>query len=380
MIRRLLRSRLIRSRWFWAFAILILPILLLVPAGSIYYAAAGGEACIKCHELKPAYHAWTSSTHREVACKSCHGSIFSTDLDFHLNNVRQLILHVRGQVPERLQVKHADIVRGLNDRCGQCHAAEHAAWKSGPHGASFSRIFLDPKHNARRHLTDHCLQCHGMYYPNGIDRLVQPLDQEGPWSLADAAVHPSHPSIPCLACHQVHREGVPHALQTNSPVQKRVSLAFYDRREQVSFAAENLPMPVIREGERLVNVPRDPVSALCSQCHAADATQQVGSGDDRTCTGVHEGLSCAACHQKHTQDARSSCAQCHPRLSNCGLDVAQMDTTFKSPGSRHNIHRVSCADCHGQTVPPRRQPGSIKPPDRTALVPPAHQPHPPLEP
>lgn len=356
MIWRILRSRLIRSRWFWLLGVPLLLVLLALPTGSVYYAAVGGDACIRCHELKPAYHAWAGSTHREVQCKECHGSIFSTDLGFHLNNVRQLILHVRGQVPERLQVKHADIARGLNDRCGRCHAAEHAAWKSGPHGASFSRVFLDPKHNQNRRLSDHCLQCHGMFYPQGIDRLVQPINDEGPWSIADPAVDPAHPAIPCLACHQVHREGLPRALQTDAPALQRGSLAFYDRREQVAFAAEHLPLPIVKDGERLVNVPRDPVSALCSQCHAADATQEVGSGDDRTCVGVHEGLSCAACHEKHTQDARSSCAQCHPRLSNCGLDVTQMDTTFKSAASRNNIHRVRCADCHPRGVPPPRSP------------------------
>ena len=52
---------------------------------------------------------------------------------------------------------------------------------------------------------------------------------------------------------------------------------------------------------------------------------QVGSGDDRTGIGVHEGLSCLACHQKHGQQTRASCANCHPRLSNCGLDVEKME-------------------------------------------------------
>jgi hypothetical protein len=81
---------------------------------------------------------------------------------------------------------------------------------------------------------------------------------------------------------------------------------------------------------------------------------QVFSGDDRTPVGVHEGLSCLACHQKHGQTTRASCAACHPRLSNCGLDVETMDTTFKSPQSPHDIHRVACLDCHPQGVPTRK--------------------------
>jgi hypothetical protein len=81
---------------------------------------------------------------------------------------------------------------------------------------------------------------------------------------------------------------------------------------------------------------------------------QVGSGDDRTGMGVHEGISCLACHAQHDQRTWSSCATCHPKMSNCGLDVEKMDTTFYSAGSRHNIHWVKCADCHTGGVPKKK--------------------------
>jgi hypothetical protein len=108
------------------------------------------------------------------------------------------------------------------------------------------------------------------------------------------------------------------------------------------------------EADRAVKMSPDQSQALCYQCHAADATRQVSSGDGRTPIGVHEGLSCLACHQKHAQRTRASCADCHPRLSNCGLDVEKVDTTFLSPESGHNIHWVKCADCHSDGVPARR--------------------------
>ncbi len=98
----------------------------------------------------------------------------------------------------------------------------------------------------------------------------------------------------------------------------------------------------------------DPRQALCYQCHAPLAGGLVGSGDDRTPVGVHEGLSCLACHLKHGQQTRASCANCHPRLSNCGLDVEKMDTTFLSTASGHNIHFVKCADCHPKGIPHKR--------------------------
>ena len=58
--------------------------------------------------------------------------------------------------------------------------------------------------------------------------------------------------------------------------------------------------------------------------------------------GVHEGLSCLACHENHgAEDSRIVC-QLPSQLSNCGLDVETMDTTFKSIKSPHNIHFVKC--------------------------------------
>jgi hypothetical protein len=82
---------------------------------------------------------------------------------------------------------------------------------------------------------------------------------------------------------------------------------------------------------------------------------QVASGDDRTGIGVHEGISCLACHAQHGQKTRASCASCHPKMSNCGLDVEKMDTTFASQNSKHNVHWVTCADCHTKGVPKKKQ-------------------------
>jgi hypothetical protein len=111
----------------------------------------------------------------------------------------------------------------------------------------------------------------------------------------------------------------------------------------------------VLEGERPVKMAKDQRQALCYQCHAPLATRQVRSGDDRTPIGVHEGISCLACHEKHRQTTRASCMTCHPKLSNCGQDVEKMDTTFAKPDSQHNIHFVKCADCHPKGIPPKKQ-------------------------
>lgn len=356
-----MRLRLPKSRLLLAVLVVGLALLLTIPAGSIYYAAAGGKACVKCHEIGPAYEQWHQSSHRNVQCKECHGSIFSTDMSFHWNNVHQLWLHLRGKVPDRLLVRQRDISRGLNERCANCHQQEYASWQAGPHGISYAAIFLDESHNRQRQLADHCLQCHGMYFEQGIRELVTPLDSKGPWQFAAQPELAKSPSIPCLACHEIHKPGEPlkrevastSSGQTNAPTGEAhvPSLGFYDRREQLHFSADLLPLPQMKEHGRAVVMSPDRRQTLCYQCHASDHEFQIGSGDDRTCVGVHEGISCLACHQKHNQSALASCSTCHPRMSNCGLDVEMMDTTFKLKSSSHNIHFVKCLDCHPGGVP-----------------------------
>jgi hypothetical protein len=159
----------------------------------------------------------------------------------------------------------------------------------------------------------------------------------------------------------MHRRGEPLVRQppreerssAGEPVH-RPSLALFDRRDMGHVANVNLAIPQILDGMRPTRMSPDRRQALCYQCHAPLATRQVGSGDDRTAIGVHEGISCLACHEKHGQQTRASCANCHPRLSNCGLDVEKMDTTFLAPKSAHNIHFVKCVDCHPKGVPRKR--------------------------
>jgi hypothetical protein len=328
-------------------------------ATSVYYGGSDGRGCARCHEIQPMVDAWAASTHRTVACKGCHGSSLSADLRMQIKSLRRAWLHSRGEVEEQIHVRQEDVV-ALVERCRACHRQEYADWKSGPHGVTYAAIFLDQTQNRSQQLMDDCLRCHGMHFEGGIDRLVQPIDRKGPWRLRDEAMA-DQPVLPCLTCHAMHREGRPfaprtkrHALLGVEEEIARPSVGLYDRRALGHVAVGDLPLPAMREGQRPVRLSPDRRQALCYQCHAPRAEAQVASGDDRTPVGVHEGLSCLACHQKHGQTTRASCAGCHPRLSNCGIDVEKMDTTFRSLDSRHNIHRVACVDCHPAGVPKKR--------------------------
>jgi hypothetical protein len=328
---------------------LVLLALAAIPAADYYYTSSQGEGCARCHEIRPNFESWQHSSHRKVNCTECHASSLTT-------NIRRVGKHMRGQAPERPRLQLDDALQ-MVDRCRSCHQAEFAQWKSGPHSTTYARIFMDPDHNRQRRLMDDCLRCHGMHFQGGIAEVVRPVSTTGPWQLTDMRLI-NAPAIPCLACHAIHREGEPMTKRERGMAAKqevvRPSVALMDRRTQMHLSVQYLPLPEMVEGARPVKLSPDRRQGLCYQCHAPLATRQVASGDDRTPTGVHEGLSCLACHQKHGQGTRASCADCHPRLSNCGLDVEKMDTTFASKNSKHNIHFVKCADCHTKGVPARR--------------------------
>jgi len=346
-------------RFLLSIVALAAAVLAVLGATSAYYGGSDGQGCARCHEIRPMVDAWAASTHRSVACKDCHGSSLSADLRMQAKSAQRAWLHVRGEVPEQIHIRQADVAP-LIERCRACHRQEHADWKRGPHGVTYAAIFLDETHNRNQQLMDDCLRCHGMHFEGGIDRLVGPIDRTGPWRLRDPGMA-DEPAIPCVTCHAVHREGRPFAPRNRQSVTlaleeeiARPSVGLYDRRAFEHVGVGDLPLPAMRDGLRPVRLSPDRRQALCYQCHAPRAEAQVASGDDRTPVGVHEGLSCLACHERHGQTTRASCAGCHPRLSNCGIDVEKMDTTFRSVDSRHNVHRVACIDCHPAGVPRKK--------------------------
>ncbi len=149
-----------------------------------------------------------------------------------------------------------------------------------------------------------CLRCHGMYFGGSIRDLVQPQNTTGPWHMVPNG-QADRPAIPCQTCHSIHREGAPESKPDGrisvAGQDVPVSLAFYDRRETMHFAAADLAIPQLYDGQQALHVSQDPRQAICYQCHAPRMPEtgtaaaaigwqmQVGSGDDRTPMGVHEG-------------------------------------------------------------------------------------------
>jgi hypothetical protein len=359
------------KRYFKFVAIVVVALAVVTIGGMFgatqYYTSQHGQGCSSCHEMQDYVAAVHGSPHRNVGCMECHEASMGTKL-------RHIRVHLMGTWPEAIRLRDTDVFQ-MVPNCQKCHQQEYATWHAGPHSATYAQIFADPVHNGKRQLMDDCFRCHGMHFNGSVRDLVQPVNTKGPWHIARAGFA-DQPAMPCQACHWAHREGPletrPSARISVAGAPVHDSLAFFDRRESLHLASQSLPIPQLHDGARPVKLSQDPRQAICYQCHApreletgsAAATAswgpQVGSGDDRTPMGVHEGLSCISCHNGHNENARASCKTCHPQMSHCGIDVEKMDTTFVSASSPHNIHWVKCADCHQHGIPKSKTPAPLK--------------------
>ena len=127
---------------------------------------------------------------------------------------------------------------------------------------------------------------------------------------------------------------------------KKSFTSFYYRRDSNYFPVAMLSAQKISTVAKALKISDDLNQRLCSQCHSTNAFNTSGTSDDRTPRGVHEGISCLACHDAHSNSAIASCKNCHPAISNCKLDVEKMNTSYFDKTSKNNIHSVSCLDCH----------------------------------
>lgn len=318
------------------------------------------KTCASCHEIESSAAMWAKSGHRSMLCKECHGTALSNGLHSLTEKGMMVVNHFAGNGGRDVKLSELQLTSVL-DNCKRCHGMEYAKWLSGGHSAPYSAIFLNEKHNKAVQPNSDCLRCHGMFYEGTIGDLVSPISVKGPWKIVNPE-QSAIPVIPCFACHEIHRKGSiaprtdysdPGNIFYRNPSIPSAS-SFYDRYEKEHIDGDNLPELKLWEGERMVKVSDDPRQRICIQCHAPNAFHQAGTSDDKTARGIHEGLSCLACHDGHSNDPRQSCVNCHPAISNCGLDVTKMNTTFADKNSPHDIHSVRCVDCHTKGIPKKR--------------------------
>ena len=325
--------------------------LLLIAGYTAWNSLAPEYTCTKCHEIEPSHDTWLSSAHVAVKCIDCHGSALSNGFHSLKERTGMIAMHFTGKrYKDDIRLNEEQMLR-VADRCIGCHQSEHAGWLVSGHAVNYREIFTNVEHNILEKPSWDCLRCHGMFYEGNINDLMNLDGEPSSWTIKDKKQE-LRPAIPCLACHQVHVENPVSeryvaSIDTSAVPFRYPRTALYVRADRMYLRSDMLTPVVMKDSDRPVNRAIDSHTVLCQQCHAPDYMHRAGSQDDRTPVGVHEGISCTACHKVHSNDTRESCVQCHSEVSkNCRLDVRQMNTTYISKNSSNDIHRITCLSCH----------------------------------
>jgi len=94
-------------------------------------------------------------------------------------------------------------------------------------------------------------------------------------------------------------------------------------------------------------VPTDRAVLVCLECHGPHFPRPVWPGS------IHGGIKCGTCHSRIETPGEPSwkraCLKCHPRADDEHDDVTALDTTYASPSSTNDFHRMRCQSCHADS-------------------------------
>jgi uncharacterized repeat protein (TIGR01451 family) len=247
--------------------------------------------------------------------------------------------------------------------CQTCHPREWNDWSHSGHAMTLSAQLTNSDHNSSELLDQTCVKCHSPELGTvKISDIVQPIDQKGPWKLVGQyASAGDTPSIPCLECHQPHAVTPPGLLPgmdfadestfyRNVAAPQTTNLYIYDAFAQKYVDPQPIA-PVMSLDGQPISVSDTRSSRVCYTCHATDQAESnlfepntppqgdntVGTGDDRTLTGVHQGIPCVTCHMpggSHTFDPMNACSQCHGATSGATASlyyVTHVQTSYTDP-------------------------------------------------
>lgn len=294
--------------------------------------------CALCHEVSPSHATWLTSAHAGLSCTECHGTALSNGVHSLSEKMRMIYVHIRGGTyNDDIRLPEEQILQ-VSGECARCHQSEYAGWLAGGHAVNYKEIFTDSVHNTMEKPYWDCFRCHGMFYEGTIHDLMDLSGKHHEWKIRDEK-QAYRPVVPCLACHQIHTENpvseryVSMTDTTRAHMQRNPKTALYVRADKQYLRSDRLTAIQMYEGDRAIDHATDPATLLCMQCHSPNYRHCARSEDDRTVVGVHEGLSCIACHHPHSGETRSSCIKCHPSLTD-----GQIELVFKNP---HTYRTVS---------------------------------------
>ena len=121
--------------------------------------------CAMCHEIRPAYYSWQTSTHVNNAqgfvadCMDCHLPAPTDTFEFFyaktFHGIKDIVIHFSGREYDRAENREKAYRSFKNEQCQKCHRnILHIPDKRGAMLAHRSVIYARPGYEKR------CVDCH----------------------------------------------------------------------------------------------------------------------------------------------------------------------------------------------------------------------------
>ena len=323
-----------RRRWLFGLGATFVFAIAMLGAGNVAVYSSNAT-CGSCHEIKPLYDQWHSSTHKNVNCVSCH-----TDpglagwAKLNVNIVVNGFKHLTGAYTMPIQGKVDDA------SCLRCHSRD-----SRPEVIAASSLRV--AHSAHNQLR--CADCHGrLVHTSNTIRVA------GTTEVAAIPMAKSHQEKDCVVCHQVqdylhksnnvacsscHSANIPqHDIAQQQGTFPMQSCLDCHKKLKVSSPENCATCHVAPHPPKAVDSPAAKISSTgqvnCSTCHTSAGWKTLSVQHDKIWdgyTGVHATLGCTTCHKTGKYEKLStSCDTCHTRPhADRGPDCS---TCHKNPG------------------------------------------------
>jgi nitrate/TMAO reductase-like tetraheme cytochrome c subunit len=292
----------------WIFAASLVGLVLLTGTVTVNISSQP-TFCAGCHEIRPAYDQWHSSSHYGVSCLSCHTDPgLAGVIKVNVAGAKNLLTHMSSDyhIPERAQVHDAS--------CLSCHPRELRPEAS-------VRTTLRVAHS--KHDKEQCADCHGrLVHANPA---VEVSTAPKPHAVRDCTVCHTPTTCPhgeaTLACTSCHSGDIPkHDPARDRGVMPRESCQECHKKNKVGSPEYCQTCHVSPHG----------VSVQCSRCHTSNVSWTEHSFNHPVpLVGKHAGVDCDKCHgTKSLTGLKFICSDCH------------------KPPAVHASQNGSCAQCH----------------------------------
>jgi nitrate/TMAO reductase-like tetraheme cytochrome c subunit len=297
------RKRRLRRRWIALIVVAAAIVVLVIAAFITAHFTSRSSFCDSCHEMKPYYASWQTSSHATAECRDCHiPPGFVAYVQTKLFSFREIWVHITNGAEAPLAVTR-EIPNGS---CLRCH-------RNGP-GATPGDVTLgNASFSHQAHQGQLCITCHLRL----VHRDVNPPYYKSPAAMSS-----------CLECH--NGTTAPSQCSTCHTPGHEPRGECSDCHNTESWGAGGTQHPFPRTGGH--------AGLACTDCHVSKPGSQIIPGTDLP----RPDPACISCHGDEHKGL-TDCTSCH-------TVAGWKPANFTHPQVGEHVpsgeRQLDCVDCH----------------------------------